>query len=168
MASPFTRSIRLYIGPVVPMAYDPTWQTYTNLTPAQIAAFQSFPEDLLIYANTRRWMAEISGITVGGVPLTTQDRDQSKIAQLKQAFDNGTLTNPVPFSDASGATQTVDAAAATALYTAVVRFVEATYTALATLKVGIANATITSRKQIDAAYAAIAPNSPSATHPSPT
>ncbi len=34
----------LYAGPAVPTAYDPKWQSLTNLTKAQIEAFQSFPE----------------------------------------------------------------------------------------------------------------------------
>ncbi len=34
----------IYSGPAVPAAYDPDWQYFTNLTPVQIAVFQSFPE----------------------------------------------------------------------------------------------------------------------------
>ena len=44
----------------LPTTYDPAWQTYTNLTQAQIAAFAHFPQDLLIYAHQRRWEAQIT------------------------------------------------------------------------------------------------------------
>jgi hypothetical protein len=154
----------------LPKVWDPGYQNYINLTPQQVVAFQSMPQALLLYAGTRRWMAEISGTTVAGVPLTTQDRDQSKISQLKQAYDTGVKTGTTSFSDAVGNTQVVDAAAVTAIYTGIVLFVDATYETYATLKAGIkaAQPTITTRKQIDTAYAAISPNSPSATKPSST
>jgi hypothetical protein len=153
-----------YNGPAEPTAYDSTWQIYTNLTAAQIAWFESQPADLLNYASTRRWLAEISGTTVAGVPLGTQDRDQAKIAQIKQAFDNGALTGSVSFSDAAGNTQSVTAAMATQIYNGVVAFVQGTYMAYAALKAGIQATppTVTSRAQIDAAFAEIAPGSPSA------
>ena len=34
----------LYTGPAVPVAYDPKWQLFINLTKDQIAAFKAFPE----------------------------------------------------------------------------------------------------------------------------
>ncbi len=148
----------------LPKSYDPLWQGYTNLTQAQVAAFKSFPEDLAIHLKFRRWQAEISGTTVGGIPLSTQDRDQLKIAALKQAFDTGALTGTIPFFDAAGNVHVVDAAAATAIYNGVVAFVAQTFKTAAQLDAAVkaASPTITSRAQIDAAYAAIAPNSPSA------
>lgn len=33
-----------YTGPTIPTAYDPNWQLFVNLTPAQIAWFQAQPE----------------------------------------------------------------------------------------------------------------------------
>jgi hypothetical protein len=154
---------------VLPKTYDPAWQAYVNLTPAQIFAFQSFPKDLVKYASLQRWRAEISGITIAGIPLTTQWSDQQKISALKQAFDAGAISQ-VSFFDADGNVQSVNAAAATAVFTGVVQFVQSTYNTLATLVAGInaATPTVTTRKQIDTAIAAVAPNSPSATNPSPT
>lgn len=35
---------RTYSGPEIPTAYDPNWQIYNNLSPAQIAWFQAQPE----------------------------------------------------------------------------------------------------------------------------
>lgn len=160
----------LYTGPVVPTVWDPGWRRFTNLTAAQILVFQGFQQDLLLYAAQRRWLAEISGVNVAGIPLNTQDRDQSKIGQLKQAFDNGTLPNatPVNFFDATGAVHAVDAVAATAIYQGIVDFVQNTYAVAANMVAGINIGSITTRKEIDAAYAAIAPNSPSALNPSET
>ncbi len=145
----------------LPTVYVPQWNGYTNLSEAQKTAFRGFPQDLMVYSQLRRWGAEISGTTVAGIPLTTQDRDQQKIAALKQAFDTGVISS-VQFFDASGAVQTVNAAAATAIYSGVVTFVQSTYTTAATLQAQILAKTVTTRAQIDAAYAAIAPNSPSA------
>lgn len=156
----------------LPTVYDSNWQAFNNLTPQQVLAFQSFPQDLVKYAANQRWLAESSGVTIGGISVTTMDRDQAKVAQLKQAFDNGAIppTTVIPFFDANGNIQSVNAAVATILYNGVVAFVESTFKTAATLVAGInaTPATITTRKQIDAAYAAIAPNSPSATTPSPT
>lgn len=162
--------MKIYTGPAIPTTYDPLWPSYTNLTPAQILSFQSFPQDLIKYLMTRRWLAETSGITVGGIKLNTQLSDQQKIAALKQGFDNGAITGSVSFFDASGNVQSVNSATATALYNSIVSFVQSTYSTAATLQSGVnANpATVTTRKAIDAAYAVIAPNSPSATNPSPT
>lgn len=151
----------LYTGPAIPTQYDPGWRRFTNLTPAQITSFEQFPQALLLYASQRRWQAEISGTTVGGIALTTQLQDQQKIAGLKQAFDAGVLTS-TPFFDAAGNIQTVNAVAFNAIYAAVVQFVDVTYQTAAQLVVGIKGGTITTQAQIDAAYAAIAPNSPSA------
>lgn len=159
---------RLYTGPVVPLTYDPSYQTFTNLTPAQIVAFESFPQALSFYLRDRRWKAEISGFTFHGIPLTTLDRDQAKVGQLKQGFDTGAITGTVPFFDAAGNVQIVDSATASAIYNAVVNFVQLTFSVAASLQTGIGNGTITTRLQIDQALAAVAPNSPSATNPSPT
>ncbi len=41
---PYPQKPTIYTGPDVPTAYNPNWQYFTNLTPAQIAAFQAFPE----------------------------------------------------------------------------------------------------------------------------
>lgn len=148
---------------VLPTVWDPLWANYDNLTLQQITAFQNMPPALLRYLAQMRWQAEISGVTLNAIPLTTQDRDQQKIAGLKQAFDNGAITGTVAFSDAAGNTQIVDATATTAIYRGVVTFVQQTYATAASLKAAI-NATpptVTTRVQIDQAFAAIAPNSPS-------
>jgi hypothetical protein len=42
--TPSPQKPTVYNGPVVPVAYDPDWQHFKNLTPAQIAWFQAQPE----------------------------------------------------------------------------------------------------------------------------
>lgn len=76
---------RPYTGPSIPTAYDPGWQTYTNLTQEQIAAFQSFPEDLLKYLALKRWQKGISGTTWRGITIDTQDADISLITTMAMA-----------------------------------------------------------------------------------
>jgi hypothetical protein len=41
---PSPQAPTIYSGPEVPIVYDPLWQYFTNLTLAQIAAFQAMPE----------------------------------------------------------------------------------------------------------------------------
>lgn len=41
---PKPQSNKKYVGADVPTAYDENWQYFTNLTPNQIAWFQSCPE----------------------------------------------------------------------------------------------------------------------------
>jgi hypothetical protein len=162
----------------IPTTYDPNWAFYNDpkLTPAQIAAFQAFPQDLTKYTGTRRWQKEICSTVPGvsyltasfitipssasadiaGLQITTDLVSQQKIAAVKQAFDNGTLTGTMPFLAVNGV-RNLSAADITALYGYVVRYVQATYVTAATLLAGI-NAspqTITTRAQVDAAFAAI-------------
>lgn len=171
---------RLYTGPTVPTAYDPTWQTYTNLTQAQKVAFQSFPQALQIYALIRRGLAESStlpasiALTSGAQPiavtLTASANDKADLLGLVSDYNSGLLTGTMSFVDASNTVRTIDSTGATALYAAVSGFVKALWQAATTLMAGI-NAsppTVTTRAAIDAVYAPIAPNSPSATNPSAT
>lgn len=106
----------------LPTAYDPNWPTYVNLTPAQIVAFQKFPQDLLRYAAQRRWEAMI---------IETDPKLMTAIPTLANIVAN--------------------------LFAAHDRVISS-----------INSNTITSRSQIDAAFASIAPNSPSALNPSVT
>src|SRR5690242_10426132 len=103
----------------LPTVYDPNWQRYTDLSPAQIAAFQAFPQDLAKYIALRRWQTEIcsalpatgkpnyitlpnDGSAVAGIQLVTDADSQRKIAALKQALDNGAVTEPVLFVARNG------------------------------------------------------------------
>lgn len=142
---------RLYTGPSIPVVYDPTWQGFTNLTQAQIAAFQSFPEAIKDYARYLRWTKEISELTLpNGMVLLMDDISQRKIAGLKQAFDNGALTGTIPFVAFNGVYQ-VTAADVTNIFNACVARVQATYAALAFVIAQIAATPqgITTRSQVD-------------------
>lgn len=156
---------RLYQSPAnsggndgaLPTVYDPSWQSYTNLTPAQVEAFQGFPQAIQDYSSYSRWIKEISDLTLpNGIKLAMDSESQRKIAGLKQAFDSGALTGTVPFVAKDGVHQ-LAAADVTALFQACVARVQATYAAHANVINGTnANPrTITSRAQVDAAFAAI-------------
>ena len=80
------RASVLYTGPAVPISYDAAWQTYTNLTKAQIASFQAFPQDLTKYLAHRRWQATVKVIT-----LTTTEADAVKAIQAAYASENTLL-----------------------------------------------------------------------------
>jgi hypothetical protein len=51
----------------MPLAYEPLWQYFTNLTPAQIAAFQAMPEWTAFVAKVQ---ADPSGTSIP-VPAPT-------------------------------------------------------------------------------------------------
>lgn len=176
---------RLYESPpgsgsndgALPTSYDPTWPSYTNLTPQQILAFQTFPQDLVKYALLRRWLAEITTMpvtmTVQGASRTLQidmsDRGQARIDKLARKWgSNATATTA--FVDTTGTIFNLSAANLMTIDNAVTALVEQLHTELATLMSGInvVPPTVTTRKAIDAAYAAIVPNSPSGINPSPT
>lgn len=48
-----------YVGSAVPQTYSPNWRLFTNLTPAQTAAFQAFPQDLGRYMLWRMHQLKI-------------------------------------------------------------------------------------------------------------
>lgn len=148
----------IYSGPSVPTTYDPQWIFFTNLTPTQVLAFQAFPQELAKYVGTKRWLTEIAAITLpSGINIDMNALSQQKIAALKQAIDNGTIVVPVggfPFIALDGV-HMLSAADITNLYTSVVHAVQATYSVAADLIAQINATTITTRAQIDAAFAAI-------------
>lgn len=49
--------------PTIPTAYDPQWQFYVDLTPAQIAAYQAMPEwaAYVITQPVTDWVARALG-----------------------------------------------------------------------------------------------------------
>ena len=155
----------------IPTVYDPDWGTYTDLSPAQIAAFQAFPQDLMDYASVQRWQAEFSGTAVTYnsvlIPLTTDDRSKALVIGMRQAVDDALVTS-VSFIDASGNSHTLDVNGVKAVHGAIMTFVQTLFAAQVGVNAAITGATITKRSQIDAIYASIAPNSPSAKNPSPT
>jgi hypothetical protein len=161
----------------IPTVYDPAWPTYVDLGPAQILAFQAFPQDLTNYVGNLRWWWEISSVpsdgsgpatsyltipaghgTISGMQVQTDDRSKQLLAGLKQALDAGVLTIPpggFPFIARNGV-YLLSAQDVTNLSGFVARWVQNTFMAAATLLQGI-NAipqTITTRAQVVAAFKA--------------
>jgi hypothetical protein len=160
-----------YRGPSIPTVYDPNWGGFDNLTPSQILWFESQPQDLIKYTNVRRSAAEQSGTSVTftptgaqapvTIPLNMQGDSKVNAIGMRQGVHDGLLTQ-ISFIDNAGNVQTVDVAGAKAVHQAMFGFVAALNNAAATLINGVNAKTVTSRTQIDTAFAAIAPNSPSA------
>ena len=147
---------RDYTGPAVPTTYDPLWGLYQNLTPSQILAFQSFPQDLAIYAAKQRWNKEYSPITVtisgNTFPVDMSDRGIARVSMLKTS---GVAS--VNFYAADGNVYVLSSQDIARLHNGMNTRVQNTYNVLATLLAGI-NATpptVTTRDQIDTAFAAI-------------
>jgi hypothetical protein len=147
---------RDYTGPAVPTTYDPLWGLFQNLTPSQVLAFQSFPQDLASYAAIKRWNKEFSTftVTIGGntFPVDMSDRGLSRVTMLKTG-----AAAIVNFYATDGNVYTLSAVQITQMLNAMNTRVQNTYSTLATLLNGInaTPATITARSQIDAAFAAI-------------
>ena len=154
-----------YTGPTIPTAYDSNWQMFNNLTKAQVQWFQSQMQWLIYYAKQRTQNAVLTGtnITISGktIPLRS-DRDSVQIAMsMRQAIDEG-LISSASFFDGNEKPQTLDAASYKAAHKALVGFISAITNLGVSLVNDINAGTVTSMAQIDAAIAAIAPNSPSA------
>jgi hypothetical protein len=159
----------------LPKVYDPNWQRYKNLTPAQVVAFQSFPQDLMKYAILRRWLTSLSGTTASVTPIgafvpiiiqlkTDGDSMRNTIA-MRQAIDDGLITT-IPYADINNNPIMLDATNAKMVHQAMAAFLANIFNAYAQIVRGINRSTITTRKQIDAIYAPLAPNSPSGLNPS--
>jgi hypothetical protein len=142
----------------LPTTYDINWPFYTNLTPDQVTAFQAFPQDLSAYCRTVRWNTENgAGITSAGIPVMTTDRDQTKIAQIQTGFLVTPSANIVQFHDAQGGVHALGQPQIKIMFTNIVTFVEKTFTT-SQQTIAAINATpptITTRAQVDAAFAAI-------------
>lgn len=165
----------------LPTAYDPAWRSYSaGLTQAQSLAFEAFPQDLLFYAETRRWLAENDGafqvsvtVTPLGslnpvtIPVFSDDRSKTLLIGLRQGIDDNIETTQ-QFKDANGNWTLLDATGIRTVHSAVFNYVASLFAAENQIHQGVAGKTITTRKQIDAIFAAIAVNSPSAINPSAT
>lgn len=108
--------------------------------------------DLVAYAADRRWRVETGGITIGGVPVATDDRSKIMImgARVAAAADPGWTT---VWHGADGQTYPLDAAAMIAISDAVEAHVNATFATFAMVKADIDSGDITTTAEIDAAFA---------------
>lgn len=164
---------RAYGGPAIPTTWDPSWNSFTNLTPAQIAAFQAFPQDLTLYTSSQRWQFENrmfaanrvplpnNYVTIGGVPVYPSADNIGKITAMAldaqmNAADSYTFTVSAPPPTVGLATvYTLTAAQAIALFSGVRAYVQQCRDIEGQLVNGINGGTITSRAQIDAAFAGL-------------
>jgi hypothetical protein len=143
----------------LPTVYDPGWQVFNNLTPQQITAFQSFPQDLTAYASTKRWHKEIANntagfITVNNIPVDMSESNRALLLGLARAADRNINGGTFSFTD-NGVGITLTAAQGISLVDAVMSYIQTCRTTEKTMLDGINAKTITTRAQIDTAFAAI-------------
>jgi hypothetical protein len=100
---------KLYAGPAIPIEWDPNWQTYTNLTKAQIAAFQAMPQDLTFYVQHKSWLsAEPPPHTARSSDAATAQSDyiskvtawHTVLADLHAKINSGQVTTRVQIKEA--------------------------------------------------------------------
>lgn len=107
---------------------------------------------LIAYAADARWRKEVGGIIVGGVPVATDDRSKQMIlgARLAAEADSGFTT---PWVGSDGSINTLNAAQVVAISNAVLAHVAGCFATFATVKADIDTGDITTREEIDAAFA---------------
>lgn len=109
------------------------------------------PLDLVAYAANRRWQREVGGITVGDVPVATDDRSKIMIvgARAAAAADPGWTT---VWLGSDGVAYPLDAEAMVAISDAVQRHVSASFAAFSEVKAAIDAGTLTTAAMVDAAF----------------
>jgi hypothetical protein len=123
-----------------------------NLKDVLRAAGAPLPFEPLTYAAAKRLDKETSGITVGGVPIATDDRSKIMIigARVAAAADPNWST---PWAAADGNSYPVDSPTMLAIADAVQAHVNTCFTTYANVVAAIGDGTITTKEQIDAAFA---------------
>ena len=104
------------------------------------------------YAADVRWRKEVGGISVGDVPVSTDDRSKQMImgARIAAEADSGFTT---PWVGSDGSISTLNATQVVAVSNAVLAHVSSCFATFATVSANIADETITTREEIDAAFA---------------
>ena len=108
--------------------------------------------DLRAYAEMKRWEAEVGGIVVAGVPISTDDRSKQMLmgariaAQANPAFST-------PWVAADGVVATLGAVEVIAVSDAVLAHVQGCFETFALVVDDIAMGAITTTAAIDAAFA---------------
>ncbi len=105
---------------------------------------------LTAYAADKRWRAETGGMTVGGMPIATDDRSKQMIIGARIAADADANWS-TPWVAADGSIVTVDAATMIAISNAVLAHVGACFAIYAEVKADIEAGTVTTTAEIDAA-----------------
>lgn len=114
---------------------------------------QQYPGGMLsTYAADARWRREVGGIAVAGVPVATDDRSKQMIIGARVAAD-ADADWTTQWVGADGNIYPIDAAAIVAISDAVQAHVNACFATFANVKAEIDAGTITTRTEIDAAFA---------------
>lgn len=103
------------------------------------------------YAAKARWEKEVGGIMVSGIPVPTDDRAKLLILGAAQTLEDA---DEAPFIAGGVNYGMLTGAQFRGLSQAIVAHVQATFATLATVLAGIAAETITTRAEVDAAFAA--------------
>jgi hypothetical protein len=108
--------------------------------------------DLVAYAADLRWRREVGGITIGGVPVATDDRSKMMIlgARVAAAANPGWET---VWHGSDGETYPLNAAQMIAISDAVEAHVNSTFSTFAVVKADVEAGDITTTAEIDAAFA---------------
>lgn len=110
------------------------------------------PIDLAAYAMAARWQKETGGITVGGMPIATDDRSKLMIVGARVAADADPEWSTV-WQGEDGSAYPLNAMQMVAISNAVQAHVAACFATFASVKASIDNGTIATTAQIDAAFA---------------
>jgi len=108
--------------------------------------------ELLAYAGDMRWRRETGGITVAGVAIATDDRSKAMIVGARVAAEaNGDWSTN--WHGADGQIYPIDSVTMIAISAAVEAHVNSGFATFAAVKADIEAGTITTRAEIDAAFA---------------
>jgi hypothetical protein len=110
------------------------------------------PVDLTAYAMSARWKKETGGISVGGVPISTDDRSKLMIVGARVAADADANWSTV-WQGADGNAYPLNAVQMVAISNAVQAHVANCFAIFASVAASIDNHSITAPAQIDAAFA---------------
>lgn len=108
--------------------------------------------ELIAYAADQRWQIEVGGIMIAGVPIATDDRSKTMILGARVAA----AANPeweTVWHGSDGQTYPLNAASMIAISNAVEAHVNGTFAIFAGAKADIDSGQITTRAEVDAAFA---------------
>lgn len=135
-------------GVECPDAVSPGW-AYDGETFSAPVMPEPSQVDLAAYAAQKRWEVETGGITVGGMPVATDDRSKIMIigARVKADADPAFTTQ----WKASDGFVTIDAATIIGISNAVLAHVDACFEVEGVVQTAITEGTLTTTAEIDAA-----------------
>jgi hypothetical protein len=137
------------INPTLPDGIPPerfsiNWQAGSISLAAPTAA------EMKAYASNKRWEIEVFGVLVGGMLVPTDDRSKAMIARAART-SSGVASTPFIVSGLNYGS--ITKAQFEAIDAAIDDHIASTFSKLATILAGIDAAEITTREQIDAAFA---------------